>query len=251
LELQPHSLNKTGFMKKLFIPMLALSLMLTRKGKAQAPAGNLEDTVAHASQSRGVVGEGALPATRPVSAPFFTVYTEGGEDRVTRRVNIHWQLASEFNTDHFVLERSLERNPTHFDPLHEIVSTGDSTGQAYDDRDDPPEGTISYYRLKVVLKNGEAFYSPVVVINMDNKSSLALAPSVLTTGGTLHFSTNTDHRPPVTVNFFDAGGRLMASYLVNSSYFNISTSGWTRGMYIYRISDSQHPLIESGKIMIM
>jgi hypothetical protein len=238
-------------MKKLFIPMLALSLLLARKGDAQGPAGSLEDTVAHAAQSRGVVGEGALPAAQPVSAPFFTAYNDGGDDPAIRRVNIHWQLASEFNTDRFVLERSTQLNPTHFDPLHEIVARGDSSGQAYDDRDSPPEGTVSYYRLKVILKNGEAFYSPVVAVNMSNKISLALAPSVLTTGGTLHFNANTDHRPPVTVNFFDAGGRLMASYLVNSSYFDISTSGWSRGIYIYRISDGQHPLIESGKIMIM
>ena len=90
-----------------------------------------------------------------------------------------------------------------------------------------------------------------VAVNMNDKVSLALKPSVLTTGGTLHLNTNTDPRPPMTVNFFDTGGRLIASYLVNSSYFDINTSGWTRGIYIYRISDKLHPLIESGKIMIM
>ncbi len=238
-------------MKQLIIPMLALSCLLTRQTVAQAPAGNLEDTVAHAAQPQGVTGQGAIAAVSMAGTPFFTAYIDGSDDPAIRRVILHWQLESEFNTDHFEVERSSELNPTHFDPIHQVVSRGDSTGQAYDDRDDPPGGTVNYYRLKVVLKNGESFYSPAVAVNMSDKISLALAPSVLTMGGTLHFNANTDHRPPVTVNFFDTGGRLVGSFLVSGSYFDISTSGWTRGVYIYRISDGQHPLIESGKIMIM
>lgn len=185
------------------------------------------------------------------ASPYFSAYFDGNNDRASRRVTIHWQLQSEFNTDHFVLERSTELNPAHFDPLHEIVARNDSAAEAYDDADDAPQGTVSYYRLKVFLKNGDVFYSPVVAVNMTDRISLALKPSVLTIGGTLHFNQNTDQRQPVTVNFFDASGRLTSSYLVNSSYFDINTSGWGKGIYIYRISDGKHPLIESGKIMIM
>jgi hypothetical protein len=206
-------------MKKLMIPMLAFGLFLSRQAISQTP--------------------------------FFTANYDNSDDEAIHTVKLHWQLASEFNTDHFVLERAPQLNPTHFDPLHEIVARGNSEGQAYDDRDNPPGGMVSYYRLKVVLKDGESFYSPVVAVNMNDKLSLALKPSVLTRGGTIHFNANTDRRRPVTVNFFDAGGRLVGSYLVNNSYFDIDASGWTRGIYIYRISDGQHPLIESGKIMIM
>lgn len=232
--------------------MFALCLFLAGQAIAQTSTGGAEDTVAHAAQAQGVVGPGALPAAQPQGAPYFSAYFDGNDDRASRRVTIHWQLQSEFNTDHFVLERSTELNPAHFDPLHEIVArNGDGAAEAYDDRDDAPQGTVSYYRLQVVLKDGDAFYSPVVAVNMSDRISLALKPSVLTMGGTLHLSQNTDPRQPVTVNFFDASGRLTGSYLVNSSYFDINTSGWTKGIYIYRISDGKHPFLESGKIMIM
>ncbi len=232
--------------------MLALCLSLAGRSIAQTPTGGPEDTVAHAAQAQGVTGPGALPSTQAQGTPYFSAYFDGNDDRTSRRVAIHWQLQSEFNTDHFVLERSTELNPAHFDPLHEIVArNGNGAAEAYDDRDDAPQGTVSYYRLQVVLKNGDAFYSPVVAVNMSDRISLALKPSVLTMGGTLHLSQNTDPRQPMTVNFFDASGRLMGSYLVNSSYFDINTSGWTKGIYIYRISDGQHPFLESGKIMIM
>ena len=173
------------------------------------------------------------------------------DDPAIRRVTLGWQMESEFNTDHFVVERSSALNPTHFDPLHELVSNGDSAGQAYNDMDIAPDGIVSYYRLKIVLRNGDAFYSPVVAIDMSDKRSLALRPSVLTMGGTLHLNTNTDYRQPMTINFFDASGRMTATYLVNSSYFDINASGWTKGIYIYRVTDGRHPLIEAGKIMIM
>jgi hypothetical protein len=251
LELHQSPGAKPVGMKKRELMISAFCLFLTGQAIAQTASQEATDSVAHAAQGPGVVGQGILPAPPSQNTPYFNAYFDGNDDRASRRVSINWQLQSEFNADHFVLERSTELNPTHFDPLHEVVARGDGAGEVYNDRDDAPEGTVSYYRLKVVLKDGNAFYSPVVSVNMSNRISMALKPSVLTMGGTLHFNENTDPRKPVTVNFFDGQGRLTASYLVNSSYFDINTSGWSRGIYIYRISDGIHPFIEAGKIMIM
>jgi hypothetical protein len=44
---------------------------------------------------------------------------------------------------------------------------------------------------------------------------------------------------------------LLKSVLVNSSSFNINTTGWAKGLIFYRISDKTHPLIDAGKIMIL
>ena len=239
-------------MKRIVSPILALSLLIAGQAIAQAPPISDNDSVAHAVQGPGSVGQGILPATRDQGSTYFSAHFDGNDDRASRRVTIHWQLQTEFNADHFVVERSTELNPAHFDPLHEVVARGgEDAGGEYDDRDDAPEGTVSYYRLKIVLRNGDVFYSPAVSVNMNDRISLALKPSVLTMGGDLHFNQNTDQRQPMTINFFDTGGRPVGTYLVNSSYFNINTSGWTRGIYIYRISDGKHPLIGTGKIMIM
>lgn len=209
------------------------------------PAERILAQVPYQQAANGNVTTAAAQGT-----PYFYAYIND-DDPAIRRVTLRWQIASEFNSDHFVLERSSELNPTHFAPLHELVSNSDSIGQAYTDMDNAPDGIISYYRLKIVLKNGDAFYSPVIAVDMSDKRSLALRPNVLTRGGTLHLNTNTDYHQPMTINFFDAGGRMIATYLVNSSYFDINTSGWSKGIYIYRITDGRHPLIEAGKIMIM
>ncbi len=229
-------------MKKLYIPVLLCCSVLLF---CLLPASRSLAQVPDQTDAKGNAIAQAAQGT-----PYFYAYIDN-DDPAIRRVTLRWQMASEFNTDHFVLERSSGLNPAHFDPLHELVSNGDSSGQAYNDLDIAPDGIVSYYRLKIVLKNGDAFYSPIIAIDMSDKRSLALRPSVLTMGGTLHLNTNTDYHQPMTINFFDAGGRMTATYLVNSSYFDINTSGWTRGIYIYRITDGRHPLIEAGKIMIM
>jgi hypothetical protein len=52
------------------------------------------------------------------------------------------------------------------------------------------------------------------------------------------------------VEFFTTGGQMIKSYQVNSSSFNINTTGWGKGLYFYRISDEGHPLVDAGKILV-
>ena len=59
-----------------------------------------------------------------------------------------------------------------------------------------------------------------------------------------------DYRDKLMIVEFCRGGRMIKSYEVNSSSFNINTSGWGKGLYFYRISDEGHPLVDAGKILV-
>jgi hypothetical protein len=44
---------------------------------------------------------------------------------------------------------------------------------------------------------------------------------------------------------------LLASYLVNSTNFNLNTDRLPTGILFYRISDKKNALIDAGKLMIL
>lgn len=161
---------------------------------------------------------------------------------------LQWSTGDEKNVDRYVIEHATDS--IHFNPLHEVVSRGTVDQEnLYRDMDSYPTSSVNYYRLRTVLSDGSAFYSAVVRADVDSRKTPILKPSVLHMGGTLRMDNY--HEQPLTVNFFNAFGTLVGSFIVNSTSFNIPTSGWKTGIFFYRISDASHPLIDAGKIMIL
>ncbi|HEY6899564.1 MAG TPA: hypothetical protein VI233_02930 [Puia sp.] len=163
-------------------------------------------------------------------------------------VILRWSTGNERGVDRYVIEHSTDS--TYFNPLHEVISRGDiDQDSAYRDIDAYPSSSTNYYRLKTVLSNGEALYSPIVRVDLDSRKTPVLKPTVLHMGSTIRMDSY--HEQPLTVNFFNANGILMGSFIVNSTSFDIPTTGWNKGLFFYRISDATHPLITAGKIIIL
>jgi hypothetical protein len=163
-------------------------------------------------------------------------------------VTIRWRAAREDNTDRYVLEHAPDT--VHFAPLHEVVALGgNGYDYSYEDEDSYPPAQTNYYRLRIINKDGYTWYSPIVAVDMADKKMPVLKPSVIHLGETLRLDTYFPQ--PVVVNFFNAGGIRVASYMVNSTAFDINTNGWGKGVYFYRISDARHPLIDAGKILVL
>jgi hypothetical protein len=190
-------------------------------------------------------GEVVTPAGKEQGpAATFNAYSENKSNIVM----IRWQTSNEDNIDHFVVEHSTDG--VHFTPLHEVVAKGGTTeALSYEDGDAYPVAQINYYRLAIVSKEGNSFYSPIVGVDMRGKKMPALEPTVLHMGGTLRVDPY--YREPITVNFFNESGMRVGTFMVNSSSFNINTSGWGTGVFFYRISDATHPLIDAGKILVL
>jgi hypothetical protein len=164
---------------------------------------------------------------------------------------LQWSTGNEKNVDRYIIERAADS--IHFNTLHEVVSRGtigqDDQDSLYRDMDSYPTSSVNYYRLRTVLTDGSSLYSAVVRADVDSRKTPILKPTVLHMGGTLRMDNY--HEQPLTVNFFNASGTLMGSFIVNSTSFDIPTSGWNKGIFFYRISDASHPLIDAGKIMIL
>ena len=214
-------------MKKWFLSgLVACSLLgITASGKGQSFANN-----------------GAPIIVSPADHSGLFAYPEN------TAIILRWSTGNERGVDRYVIEHSTDS--VYFNPLHEIVSRGgidmDST---YRDIDPYPTSSSNYYRLKTVLSDGSAFYSATVRVDMDSRKTPVLKPTVLQTGSTIRMDNY--HEQPLSINFFNASGRLVGSFIVNGTSFDIPTTGWNKGIFFYRISDATHPLITAGKIMII
>lgn len=164
---------------------------------------------------------------------------------------LRWSTGNETNVDRYVIERS--NDSVHFNPLHEVVARGvidDPGDSAYQDEDPYPVSSVNYYRLATIYKDGNAIYSAIVRTDVNSSRTPVLKPTVLTLGGTLRMDNPGFHQQPLIVDLFTTGGAHVGSYLVNSSSFDINTSGLTRGLLVYRICDENHALINAGKILL-
>jgi hypothetical protein len=227
-------------MKKLYFIPLAFFTMISSLVNAQS-----------AEESGTQVSGAHLPALSNTTVspennranPFLIVYLEKNSNMVV----IRWQTETELNADHFELERATDG--VHFVQLDQVVAKGGADGESYQDEDNSALGLTSSYRLKVVDKAGNAFYSQSSAVDVTGRSAPAIKPTFVHMGSTLRLTTF--QTQPLTVNFFNAGGNLAGSYIVNGTSFDINTSSWGKGLYFYRISDQAHPFISSGKVMVL
>lgn len=186
---------------------------------------------------------GLLAAAAAYGQPDLMAYREN------KLVIIRWRVLNEAFTDHYTVERSTDN--VNFAPLHDIVAQGGDDGDySYQDGDSYPSSVVNYYRLKIVDKDGNATWSPVVETDRLGRKPPVLQPTVLYMGGTLHV-TDSWYSQPLTINFFSQGGVRVGSFIVNSTAFDIPIGGWVKGIYFYRISDATHPLIDAGKILVL
>jgi hypothetical protein len=71
-----------------------------------------------------------------------------------------WNTAREINVKDFTIERS--NNATHFISIGQVAATN-AAGYSFADQN--PLSGVSYYRLKIMDKDGSFKYSKIVTIN--------------------------------------------------------------------------------------
>ena len=165
---------------------------------------------------------------------------------------LRWFAGNEQLIDHYTIEKSTDSS--YFNPMHEVVARGIVEGSAsldsaaYQDEDSYPTSPVNYYRLVTVMKDGSSIYSSVVRVDVNDKRTPMLKPTVLHMDATLRV--DNFHEQPLQVNFYTASGAIVASYMVNSTAFNVNSGNWTKGIIFYRISDESHALVNAGRILV-
>ncbi|MDO7877437.1 hypothetical protein Q5H93_22035 [Hymenobacter sp. ASUV-10] len=129
---------------------------------------------------------------------------------------LSWATAQEINCEYFRVERSADGR--EFTALGKVAGAG-TTAQPrqYQYLDATTRPALRYYRLAQVDVDGNTHYSPVRVVQADEKASFRaqVYPNPLTAASTLQLSTAT--AGPVTCTLFDGLGRELLHYTLTAT----------------------------------
>ncbi|WP_439557192.1 T9SS type A sorting domain-containing protein [Dyadobacter sp.] len=101
----------------------------------------------------------------PIILPVSLTYLKAtpAEDHV----DLHWETASEHNSSSFVVEKSVDL--IRFEEVGQVPAAGESAGHiVYCFKDNLPAAGPSYYRLRMVDRDGSFAFSQTVDVLMEN-----------------------------------------------------------------------------------
>ena len=151
----------------------------------------------------------AVTAPLPVTLVSFTALSRGAT-----AVQLDWKTATDSNSAHFNVERSLDGKT--FARIGQVTAAGTSTAaQVYALRDAalPAGARHLYYRLEQVDRDGQSHYSLVVRVTLTGAvTELSLSPNPMHRTSTLRGAKAT-----TLVQVFDALGRLICTTTTDAS----------------------------------
>lgn len=165
----------------------------------------------------------------PVSIVSFTAQKQG------HTANLRWETANMINVSHFEIERSA--NGVSFNKIGRAEVTAHND---YEFTDKAPAAGLNYYRLKIVDLDGSFGYSPVRSLWFDASTDITLAPNPAADKTVLSGISN-----GTRVLLTDMNGRMVKTYMANSSSLTIDLSSVAAGIYrvvVYPSADAASPV---------
>lgn len=144
----------------------------------------------------------------PVKLERFTAVLKEGN-----YVQIDWKTSYEQNTSYFEIEKSADG--THFVPLTRVRTSNNLSGNSYSTKDVSPLPGFTYYRLKIIDKDGSYSYSDIAVVNnTTSQITASLYPNPTQGEVTLKLEGKLRGRAYVTITDF-SGKRVIEKDLGN------------------------------------
>ena len=154
-------------------------------------------------------------------------------------VLVQWKTASEINADYFVVEKS--NNTQVFKEGSRIVAKGTGTlGLPYYFTDFYPENGVSFYRLKMVDKDGQFAYSKVVSVTLKKElfNSIAIS-SAFASDNQIQLKISSLNQQQGIIIIIDANGKKIYSsnLSLNKGLNNINKNVYLpRGVYYVNLN---------------
>lgn len=130
-----------------------------------------------------------------------------GERKSTALVGLTWETTNGINNYQFEVQRSLA-DTTHFEVVNYVWAINIS---GFKDRYRLPDANgyehISYYRLRVILRNGDVAYSNIAAVKGYNQRSFLVYPNPATSVVTIQYLAKEGGE--ALIKIYDATGRLI------------------------------------------
>jgi len=165
-------------------------------------------------------------------------------------IQLDWTISSEQNTDHIIIERSIDGRT--FSETGRLPATSNASSPiSYSYTDNNPQSPINYYRLAIVEKNGTTTYSDIRKVKFDNNNDLVKVYPVPVAAGqlTVNASALQAGMGRLTIHLINDLGQPVLSQMIQAGTSKIfSTSGIAKGTYMLKLTGSNgyssiHPVV--------
>jgi hypothetical protein len=187
-----------------------------------------------------------LNVVAPISLPIILDEFSGKADNCNALVK--WSTSFESNLSKFEIESS--SNGVDFTKIGSVDAKNATTGASYQFNWNQANNS-TFYRLKVIDKDGSITYSKVVniVTNCNGKKQVKLFPNPVKI--TEFLSVNiSGYGKIVKGELFSATGQLVKSYKLLNGTNELSLDQLTQGLYTLKVSENGE-LTETFKVQIM
>ncbi|HZH64789.1 MAG TPA: pectinesterase family protein [Flavisolibacter sp.] len=147
-----------------------------------------------------------------------------------------WTTSSEVNTDYFVVEKSMDNR--NFTETGRVAAKGSAATNQYSFTDAAPLSSVTYYRLKMVDRDGKYTYSVVAKLTTKRAIQLVIYPNPAQGIVAVYH--------PVTVGkcsleLIGVDGRKVKSYLLaaGTASSTIAVNDLPKGFYVLRYIGQQ------------
>ena len=151
----------------------------------------------------------------------------------SREVWLNWQTTAEYNNDHFDVERS--NDAIHFTTTGSVAGNGTtSLPHNYSLIDPHPLAGINYFRLRQVDIDGQANYSQVVKIQLNDDDIVSIFYNNGNNSIQLAFNKKQDN---VRLKLFGANGQLIRSATTanNITAYTFELPALATGVYMLQL----------------
>ncbi len=164
----------------------------------------------------------------------------------TEIVRLSWTTAEESDMDRFEVQRSA--NGTEFSSFGTIICTNQRTVTAYAFNDYAPLQGISYYRLKILEKDGKTSYSKIVTVQQNIENATTLYPSPWKKGSALNIRNAGNEK--LSIQFYNYTGELVTKLTTSSGQVPVDILSNTRGILRYKVYNEKKEVTGSGTLMV-
>ena len=202
-----------------------------------------DNKIAAATHGKGVFRSDLFvpPVTLPVT---FTSFTGVNRDE---KNELKWDVEQEINLSHYDLERSLDGN--HFQKITTITANNTAVPTTYNYSDNIINiiAPSYYYRLKAVNLTGTYFYSDILLIRSNKKSTFKVLGNPIT--DQVSFQYNSGAAAKMIVQLADMGGRILRKeeqqVTTGSAYYTVNNlSSLPPGIYVLELQINKDRYIQ-------
>ncbi len=188
---------------------------------APAATPTLLATAAANTAFRGVA---FAPTVNPLPLNLVS-FNAGWEDK---NVKIWWSTSNEINTKEFVIERS--NDAANFITVGKVNANNQLTNNNYSYIDNNPSADKSYYRLKMVDKDGKYTYSNLIALKSGKIQTLGIYPNpAITTIVVSHEKAKSNSS--IVIMSGDGKRVFVQNIQAGSSFSNVNISKLATGTY--------------------